>query len=416
MNILIICPYYLPTQTPRAFRWSSIISSLAEKGHYVHLVSSQNPSAKNSAIANLSIHRVGYLNIKEWLSFKSKNNSSKVERSAKEPILHKLAHTIWKNIYWPDGSFIWINAAKSKIRELQSVHNFDVMISVSLPFSSHLVGKAIKKQNPELKWIVDIGDPFSLQIDNPKNNLFLYKSRNTKNEQKILALADEISITSAELLNIYKNQFKIDSQKIHVIPPLLRTGFPQDIPIKGVVKGPLRFMYFGSFYSKIREPKKILEVFSLLKKNNLDFTLDFFGNYEHQFITQFSEYPELKDSLKIHGSIAPNRLIEKISEAHILVNLGNKYNFQIPSKLPEYIASSKPILNIIYDDKDSFKNALQDHPLIFNFSMAAPERLSQLIDFVTKNKTKHLTQDQKESLLKKYLLSSVFNQYENLLK
>lgn len=416
MNILIICPYYLPSQTPRAFRWSSIISSLVKKGHHVHLVTSQNPLSKTDTIANLSIHRVGYLNVKEWLNFKSKTNSSTVERSSKEPFLYKLAHNIWKNVYWPDGAFIWINAAKSKIRDLQSLHQFDVMISVSLPFSSHLVAKDVKMNHPKLKWIVDIGDPFSLQIDNPKNNLSLYKNRNEKNELAILNRADEISVTSSELSNIYKTQFKIDAEKIHVIPPLLRVGFPKEIPFKESITGPIRFIYFGSFYSKIREPKKILEVFSLLKKQNLDFTLDFYGNYEHQFMEQFSAFPELKDSLHIHGSLEPEKLIEKISQANILVNLGNKYNFQIPSKLPEYIASSKPILNIIYDDKDSFKNALNAHPLIFNFSMKASERLSLLVDFVKKNKTAHLAKTKKDELLKKYLLESVFNQYENLLK
>ena len=47
--------------------------------------------------------------------------------------------------------------------------DYDLIISVSLPFSSHIAAYLINKKINK-PWIMDIGDPFSLKSSAPENN------------------------------------------------------------------------------------------------------------------------------------------------------------------------------------------------------------------------------------------------------
>ena len=52
----------------------------------------------------------------------------------------------------------------------KSIENkFDIIISVSIPFTSHLCAYILQKRI-SADWYMDIGDPFSLKINSPENN------------------------------------------------------------------------------------------------------------------------------------------------------------------------------------------------------------------------------------------------------
>lgn len=46
----------------------------------------------------------------------------------------------WKKVYWPDYACLWYFSAVSMARRLITTKGYDAMITVSLPFTSHLVG------------------------------------------------------------------------------------------------------------------------------------------------------------------------------------------------------------------------------------------------------------------------------------
>ena len=63
--------------------------------------------------------------------------------------------------------------------------DFDSVISVSLPFTSHVCASIVVKEL-KTKWVMDIGDPFSLKEQSPENNTILYSFLNRFIEKKIL--------------------------------------------------------------------------------------------------------------------------------------------------------------------------------------------------------------------------------------
>ena len=85
-------------------------------------------------------------------------------------------------IFWT-----WIFSAKRELKSyLEQDNSFDIMISVSHPFSSHIIANFIKKNNPHLRWIIDMGDPFCFLTDAQPNNFKIYSKLNKKVERTIL--------------------------------------------------------------------------------------------------------------------------------------------------------------------------------------------------------------------------------------
>ena len=55
-----------------------------------------------------------------------------------------------------------------------------------------------------------------------------------------------------------------------------------------------------------------------------------------------------------------------LHEASVLINIGNKSSYQLPSKVVEYVSSGKPILNISQVERDSSMAFLQSYPAVLN--------------------------------------------------
>src|SRR5262249_10931542 len=97
-------------------------------------------------------------------------------------LLPRLARALYgatvKQLLWPDYAFDWYPAARRAALALAASGRFDRLVSVSHPFTPHLVGLTVKHRQPRLRWLVDIGDPFSLLDEIPLNNPRLYRGLN----------------------------------------------------------------------------------------------------------------------------------------------------------------------------------------------------------------------------------------------
>jgi len=87
-----------------------------------------------------------------------------------------------------------------------------------------------------------------------------------------------------------------------------------------------------------------------------------------------------------HGLVGRQDVVQVMSGADILVNIGNDSDTQLGSKVIEYMAMGKPILNVVSRVRDPSIGALADYPekmTIFR-SDGDPndEMIKQLAEFV----------------------------------
>lgn len=144
-----------------------------------------------------------------------------------------------------------------------------------------------------------------------------------------------------EIYKVYQNGIcRMPTER--VIP----VDFPNLIPpdrTKQVTLGEdgIHCAFVGSFYPDIRSPEFLFELFRKLEDSGI--VLHIIGNT----IREEQAYrPRLPSNIKLHGQVSKEEADAFMNAADILVNVGNSIDNQIPSKIVDYIARGKPILNL----------------------------------------------------------------------
>lgn len=380
MKILILCPYYFPNINPRAHRWTSIAEYWAAEGHDIHLVTSlHNSYPQKHILKEVNIHRTGFNSLKDILYYFSKSTPKRGEAQQsqkhagqKGAFLQKVNDKVLRKIYFPDDAFTWYFPARRIAKQLICTHDFDLLISVSVPFTTHLVALSLKKQNSDLKWIADTGDPFAFQPLHPLNNYFLYGKWNRKLEQKVAENANFITLTNEGAKKLYQHKIPKQKQKYKVIPPLYQTKNHRNqvISIKNHTQSVIRLGYFGSFFKNIREPRPMLEFWVQFLEKQPEYKsrleLHFYGNIFENFLQDFIDLPSLQSHVFIHGLLSKEKAEQEMQRMDFLLNVGNATTFQLPSKSVDYLASGKPIINFCSEEEDTFYDFLKNKALIIN--------------------------------------------------
>lgn len=278
---------------------------------------------------------------------------------------------IWKNIFFPDDACLWYFPARKKVRELLEHRNFDTVISVSLPFTGHLIGLKAKKYAPSGFWIADIGDPFTIQA-RPLNNSWLYGRWSKRLERIVLEKADSIAVTTPAAIRVYETHFDIPPGVFTVIPPLFHpapglvapdevrfnTSVQQGIPDDTL----LHIGYFGALYSPVRTPDAFLDLvrqtFLLDPGLAQRFRVHFFGEVFPEFWEKLHRQP----AIRLYGLRSRQETQLAIQQMDILLHIGNSTDYQFPSKAVEYLASGKPVVHLTFVQNDPFVEFWNGHP------------------------------------------------------
>ena len=429
-EILLICFDYLPMVTPNSFRWSSIAEYWSDHGFQIHVICSWQPGLpREEKMDNIFIYRVGggfSQKIRQGIMNRYQpivmNRIERKKRlSAKQRLIawSKWLHDItWKKIYWPDYACFWFFNAHKKSSELIKKNNITKMITVSFPFTGHLVGYFIKKKNPETTWVVDILDPSFFPGFPPTNNRLLYSGWNRRMERKVFRRAQAISVLTESIRKRFSELYPEDSPKINVNPNLLycqrdmkNSLFPTDNKI--------RMVFIGALNKTSRSPEHVLHVFEMLLETRIAARLElhFFGHVDY-CQEMFMPYQKLiNKSILMHGLVSREIAIQAMSSANILVNIGNNNPYQEPSKVIEYVSARRPIINFVTIQNDSSVLILEKYPAALNvFCPLQGEKdgqLDLLVKFIEHPPV--VESDLVEKLVRPYEIDSVANAYQRML-
>lgn len=388
MRILIITHSYTPELTPRAFRWAVIARSLVTMGHAVDVVcarSAQSPA--HELLSGVEVHRARDFLIRRPASVTA-------GQSARVSQLYRLARWVygytWRKLYWPDSACGWFFPSLRLTSRLIKNKKYDWLISVSHPFTGHLIGLVLKRRYPKLSWLVDMGDPFCIMEDPSPNNAALYRRLNRRIDLAVLRKANVVSVTTSGTRDAYIGFFPDVAKKMWVIPPMLSLPVHTGSVLSVHKSTPLRLVYVGTLYSTLRSPLPLLELFERLVSltpgvalelhflGHINDCADLFNHYQHW----------LGSRIFVHGVVSRARAQEYMEGAHILINLGNRSTTQLPSKVIEYVAMGKPILNLATIRNDSSTEILATYPAALTLYMDSSTMLAseaqKIAEFVAK--------------------------------
>ena len=383
MKVLIITPLYAPSIDPRAFRWTAISEHWVSQGHSVDVLSGWRTGLAREETRNgVRVCRVGGAITENIRSFLEKagdrpgreNGSTSVPLPSMRgiPPASNLASSIkalltkgLEKIWWPDYAWFWYRPAVRKARVLLSAREYDCLISVSNPFTGHLVGYSVHRRFPSLPWIVDLGDPFSFIEEVPRNNRKLYGDLDVRWEKKVFRAAGAVSVTTKGTKERYERAIPECAGKIFVIPPLL-SGPGQEPPGGRIFPedGKLRLVFVGTLYRAIRNPDFLLDLYGKLLETPLADRLELhiFGNINDcsECFAPFGQL--LGEKIFLHGVVSRDVVFRAMREGTILVNIGNNTSYQLPSKVVEYASFGKPIVNLVKIENDSSVEFFSRYP------------------------------------------------------
>ena len=353
-KILIVSHQFLPHQSPRTARWKMIYDELNTRGHKVMILTGTPQEEKKE-----NIIYVGNKN-PEGVVENLRKGSNRSHNSSLLNLgfrLLKLSYRfLYKTFSWPDYSMFWLISIMRNKKNLNL--DYDYIISVSLPFSSHVAAYILNKKNKK-KWIMDIGDPFLLKKNARENNHLIYFFLNKYFETKFYNLAYKILFTHKESLETHSAYFNIDQKKLIVGKPI--STFDEDVYKSTLsydyLSKPVIFGYFGVLTKGVRSSKNVLNYLEQLE----EMKFKWFTNPDSKI--EISKHMQQKNNHEFLNMVSRSEALKIMaSSTHCLLSIGNKNVAQLPSKVVEYLSTGKPVVHFAEIGDDPVYEISKNYP------------------------------------------------------
>lgn len=411
LKLLVVNYYYPQVGTSHGYRWGELCNELAKNGVEVDYLTSRCPFERVT-VEGINLIEVGPKVRSSFVEGHKVGNGVKQGLKKNLGILgliNKRLKMLYRFFYWPDGLWFWFFPLISWYI-LNRGREYDAVITYSPTMVSHLFGLVFKINRGErIHWLADYGDPFSISYNMQPNNFRLYKRLNEKIECYIFDKADSVSFTNEETVSGYK--------KIHCLPKAMILNHAVNIDDYYVGKNHkgkkiLRIAYVGGLHEGIREPYEPLRVLEavagIFDMHNKKLKVDMYGPLNGLEVGS--------EILTHHGKVSKCAAVDVVRGNNILLNIENKNCVMSPSKIVEYLATGKPIINYYYEEPhELFSKAAEYDGWVFNFnSDTNPENLYRFINkldsfvAVTKSDVSTFLQDYENSYLAKKIMRIIF--------
>lgn len=343
-DFIFLTNHYLPKPGATGLCVHQIAKTLKERGHRVQVVCYDNGDANNSQFDGVNIIRV-----KEPFYFTDYSEKNVLRRRVAR-LFSLLAKLLYINSY-PKRSSLLIKKFEIKLDELL-LHNMDsIVVSTYTPLEACAALLEAKKKYPLIKAVYYSTDTLS----NEKGNSgFISPERRTKLglrwEHKIFSVFDKLLIMECHERYYRSNIFKPYFDKYLIANfPLLIAPIHRSVKKSSVHERKL-LVYAGTLYKELRNPEYLCKLLYRAGQQ-LNFDAIFIGGGDCKDIV--GAFSEKSNAWILHKGMVPHdEAVKYISEADVLLSIGNKESPMAPSKIYEYMATCKPIIHIYTWDMD----------------------------------------------------------------
>ena len=267
--------------------------------------------------------------------------------------------------------------------------NIKSVLTVSSPFSAHILGEAIKKKRPSVKWIAYQLDPFA-------NNRYL-RSDGVRTradvERRALSAADRVfqlscvygeCLRDGVLTGNEKNIVSLTLPGLRFDPKQIKESEPRAEGVVGVYAGNIYDQRIKTVASQIAEAMDVPT------------TVHFYGKGTGSFSGK---------RLVGHGFVSNEERDRAISECDFLLIEGDAAPNQVPSKIISYVKSGKPILLFSFSENDSLTEYLEPYGNSLSLMLEVPladAELKKACGFIKNARASRLTQEEIEKRMARF--------------
>ncbi len=268
--------------------------------------------------------------------------------TGKKSFFQKVSSFIRGNFFIPDARVFWVRPSVAFLHDFLKANEIKKIITTGPPHSMHLIGLALKKKDPSLRWIADFRDPWSeWDLLDTLSLTQWARRRHRKLEKKVLTTADEV-ITIAPF-HVSRLE-ALSNRKVQ----LITNGFDED-DFAGIVHkktSQFTIRHIG-VVDELRDPRPVMQAVKALCLENPEFAnnvlIEFIGNVNSAFKNEVAQDEQLNKVTRFVDQMPHSELLKLYGEtdlqllvlAHTAIAPGN-----LPGKFFEYLASGNPILAI----------------------------------------------------------------------
>lgn len=361
-KILFTIQWYPAKDSANVLCDDKIIQEVLKTDNYeIHcLVYKPNGFAKFDIINGVRIHRFSrglYFRYYLW----ARENKSKIGASINRIILRiKQILTIPSYpCYEPLATLKYAKEAK----KLHKKEKFDIVISEHHGFDTLYAGHALKKYDPNIKFVPILWDPFTGKEPAKYLPKGYAEKKLLNSESKILSNADCIiammsSIEYHKKMSINKAYY--DKYRFLDIPGIIK---PKEslADAKFIDESKINIVYSGVLSLPERDPSYIVELLNQTKyAKDINLVFLAIGNGVDKL---YGLKETFSGNLVINGYVSREEINAIYHKSDVLLNLGGSNPYMVPSKIFEYMSYGKSILSTYYIDDESSKKYFEKYPL-----------------------------------------------------
>ena len=159
----------------------------------------------------------------------------------------------------------------------------------------------------------------------------------------------------------------------------------------------VNLLFSGIIHDEYRSPQFMLEMLKTLRENGFEkFRVYFLGTNESETLKKFTAE---NDWVIHHGNVPLEQAFATMQSADVLINIGNTFDNQVPSKIFDYFAFGKPVLNIEKIKDCPAKEYFDRYPLTYTANeLADNKNTDELAGFIAASKDNRMIYSQVETL------------------
>lgn len=248
----------------------------------------------------------------------------------------------------PDPHRIWANRVVRRLRQTTSDGTRDarVLVTFGMPMSAHLVGLRAQEFG-RTPWIAHFSDPW---VANPFNRYGrLVRHVNSALEEKVIATADRIVVTSDETRDLFIERYQRNVEDRLIVVP--HSFEPDMYPIAPTRSGRLVVRHLGAFYGT-RTPEPLVAALATLLRRRPELRtrvrFELVGECSSRFLDLPSKHGVPDEMLRFVRPVPYQSSLELMCSADLLliVDAPAARSVFLPSKLVDYMGSGTPIAGI----------------------------------------------------------------------
>jgi glycosyltransferase involved in cell wall biosynthesis len=344
-NILILCSRYLDSTSANGVCAKNLAEAFHQKGFKVWVIAvSDNffmkPINLNGVLVYGIPHDTKIQKLQKFQKTHSPINNLRFK-------LYRLWHGIQSLLSYPiDFSSKRVNLVFKLSQNIIDENGVTIVLGTSFPYHSVEVAIKLKKLYKEKLHIVTYH--FDLMFYPNNLNPLVYKYKRWKFMQ---AFKNEVNVVDKILLpESYKGtQFASNVSLVGLPVYIIDPNFDQSD--YNYPNNTLNITYIGSLDSVNRNPRNILTFFrEICKKTGLEVRIHIWGKLVDGAIFQLIKEDPI---VEYHGTVENRYVMDLLKKTDFILNLSNKVTYNlIPSKIFQFFASNKPIINFVQNKND----------------------------------------------------------------